>query len=362
MANRILFIAAFATVCFADCARAQSILLTQPQQKKLTQIVRADKEAAALYAGIKREADKALADAPKPIEKIQTEGKLAKDPAKIKTEESLADMHKLEVLGYAYAVDGDAKYAAKAREFILAWAKVNRSAGDPIDDTNLEPLLTAYDLARATFSPAERQTVETYLRGVGQAEIESGQKKHDNAHNNWHSHRLKIVGLIALLLHDKAAIDQTVALYKDQIDHNVHPDGSTYDFYERDALHYHMYDIEPLLTLAIAARNSGVDLYGYQSREGASLAKAVGFLLPFAQGTKTHAEFVNSKVGFDKRRADAGQKEYEAGASFEPRSAVMVLSLAQQFQPSLLEAIQKLLRKASQKYPNWQIVLNEARR
>ena len=174
---------------------AQSILLTQPQQKKLSQIVHADKDAAAIYAGIEREADKALADPPKPIERIQTEGKLAKDPAKIKTEESLADMRKLEVLGYAYAVEGDGEYAAKAREIILAWAKVNRSAGDPIDDTNLEPLLTAYDLACAVFSPAERQTVEAYLRGVAQAEIESGQKKHDNSHNNWHSHRLKIVGL-----------------------------------------------------------------------------------------------------------------------------------------------------------------------
>ena len=163
-------------------------------------------------------------------------------------------------------------------------------------------------------------------------------------------------------MHDKEAIDKTVALYIDQIDHNLHADGSSYDFYERDALHYHMYDIEPLLTLAIAARNSGVDLYGYQSREGASLAKAVAFLLPFAQGTKTHAEFVNSKVGFDKKRADAGQKEYEAGASFEPRSASNVLSLTQQFQPNLLETIQKLSRKASPKYPNWQIVLNDARR
>lgn len=346
----------------AQHARAQSIVLTEPQRKKLAQIVHADKEAASLYAAIKHDADKVLGDAPKPIGNILTEGKLAKDPAKIKTEESLGDMHKLDVLGYAYAVEGDAKYAAKVREFILAWAKINHSAGDPIDDTNLEPLLAAYDFTRSTFSPADRQTVDTYLRSVAQAEIDSGDKKHDNAHNNWHSHRLKIVGLIALLLQNKSAIDQTVALYKDQIDHNVHPDGSTYDFYERDALHYHMYDIEPLLTLAIAARNNSLDLYSYQSKDGATLAKAVAFLLPYAQGTKTHAEFVNSKVTFDKKRADAGQKEYEAGASFEPHSAINVLSLAQQFQPNLLDTIQKLNRHPTQKYPNWQIVLNDARR
>ena len=40
---------------------------------------------------------------------------------------------------------------------------------------------------------------------------------------------------------------------KKQIAANLRPDGSSLDFHERDALHYHCYDLEPLLTLAIAA-------------------------------------------------------------------------------------------------------------
>ena len=270
-------------------------------------------------------------------------------------------MRKLEALGYAYAVESDPKYAAKAREFVLAWAKQNHSLGDPIDDTNLEPLIWVYDLTRETFSPAERKTVDAYLQEVVTAELTTAKLKHNNGYNNWHSHRLKIVGLVALALHDKSLTDEVIALYKDQIDHNLERDGSSRDFHVRDALHYHIYDIAPLLTLAIAARGNGIDLYGYQSPKGATLSTAVDFLVPFATGTKTHAEFVNSKVSFDKKRADAGLKEYQSGSRFQPKSATTALSLAEFFDPKLLDVVQTLSGKKSQRYPTWQILLNEVK-
>ena len=65
---------------------------------------------------------------PDPITAIQSERKLKSDPAKIRTQESLKDMPKLEAIGFAYAVSGKDPYAAKARELVLAWAKRNRSA------------------------------------------------------------------------------------------------------------------------------------------------------------------------------------------------------------------------------------------
>jgi hypothetical protein len=243
-----------------------------------------NKDAGALYIRFKREADRALDDSPHPIERIQSEGKLPKDPAKIETEASLADMRKLEALGYAFAIEDDPKYATKAREFVLAWAKVNHSAGDPIDDTNLEPLIFAYDLTRETFSQEERRIVEAYLQEVVTAELTTAKLKRNNHYNNWHSHRLKIVGLIAFVLQDKPLIEQTVAMYKEQIDHNLEPDGSSYDFHQRDALHYHTYDLAPLLTLAIAAQSNGVDLYSYRSTKGATLGKGVDILAAVCSG------------------------------------------------------------------------------
>ncbi|HEY2761120.1 MAG TPA: alginate lyase family protein [Pirellulales bacterium] len=336
----------------------QSIWLSAPQQKRLVELVQNDPVAAALYGEYKRAADRALTSEPNPIDAILTEGKLPQDPAKLKTEASLGDMPKIGALGYVFVVSADAKYADKAREFILAWARTNHSAGDPIDDTNLEPLIVTYDLTRYTFSPDERAIVDRYLREVVAAELATAKSKKNNHYNNWHSHRLKIVGLIAFTLHDQALIDETARLYKEQIDHNIEADGSTYDFHERDALHYHIYDIAPLLTLAIVAHNNGVDLYSYRSASGATLKIAVDFLLPYARGIKTHAEFVNSKVSFDRKRAEAGAKAYQAGSPFQPGSATSILAVAEFFDPSLLELVQTLSHKPAQKYPSWQSVLN----
>jgi hypothetical protein len=117
-----------------------------------------------------------------------------------------------------------------------------------------------------------------------------------------------------------------------------------------------------LLTVASAARNNDIDLYSYQSPQGASLGKAVKFLVLFADGTKLHPEFVNSKVGFDRKRAEAGEKEYEAGSAFQPRSALAALEKAELFDPSLLALVKKLVRREAQKYPTWESVLNAARR
>ncbi|HEX8916216.1 MAG TPA: alginate lyase family protein [Humisphaera sp.] len=346
----------------AAAARGQSVVLTPAQTAKLRELVKADAEAARHFDKLRRRADAALADAPDPIANIETQGKLKTDPAKVRTGESLKDMAKLEALGYAYAVTGEAKYAEKARAFVLAWAKANKPDGDPIDETNLDDLIVAYDLTRATFGAADREAVEKYLGKLADAELETARKKKDNGHNNWHSHRLKILGLVAYATADKKLIAHVAAEYREQVDKNLRPDGSSFDFHERDALHYHLYDVKPLLALAVAARNNGTDLYGHKSADGASLGKSVAFVVPYAEGKKTHAEFVHSKVAFDKKRAESGDKHYEAGHPFDPKSAGSTLALAEAFDPTLLPLVTKLTKPDAKRFPTWETVLNAARR
>lgn len=147
------------------------ISLSAPQRTVLARLVQTDPDARALFAGLEKTALNALADAPNPIKTIQTEGKLDRDPVKIRTRQSLQDMAKLEALGWTASVDeadgvplsGDA-HAIKAKQFILAWASVNQPTGDPIDETNLGRLFVAYDLTRPAFSPQEQQTVDHWLR------------------------------------------------------------------------------------------------------------------------------------------------------------------------------------------------------
>jgi hypothetical protein len=346
-------------VGLAACATAgPSVSLTGPQCGRLAALIHSDPQAAAQFAPIKQAADDALTAKPDPIAVILTEGKLASDPVKIRTWQSLGDMGQLQSLGYAFAVTNNPAYADKIREFVLAWARTNHSAGDPIDDTNLEGLLIAYDLTRDRFASADRDVADRYLRNFAAAEIKTGEQSVHTSVNNWNSHRLKIVGMIAFALHDRALIDHTVKAYQKQIQDNLLPDGSSIDFHERDALRYHTYDLTPLLTLAVAARNNGLDLYDYHAPSGSSLAGGVAFLLPFATGAQTHQEFIHSTVDFDRQRAAAGQAEYKAGSHWEPQNAILALEKAEAFDRSLLPLLVRLTRSPGDRFPTWQTVLN----
>src|ERR1700743_2597097 len=139
----------FAIVSFFLAAgsglRAGTVSLLPDEITQLRSLVATNAEAKTLFAAWERAAKRALNDTPDPIEKITTEGKLAGNPEKVRTEKSLGDMNKIEALGWAWTVANDAQYATKAREFILAWAKINRPDGDAINETALEPLITSYD-------------------------------------------------------------------------------------------------------------------------------------------------------------------------------------------------------------------------
>lgn len=79
-----------------------------------------------------------------------------------------------------YAVTGEAKYAAKAREFLLAWAKGNHpttAAQDPdvlgssYESHGYFSFAYAYDLTKASgvYSDADKTTITTYFRTAAKA-------------------------------------------------------------------------------------------------------------------------------------------------------------------------------------------------
>lgn len=360
-------VAALSLALLAPAARAAegpTLVLTKSQLPKLATLVHDNADAAKVFDPIRKAADAALTVTPDPVPTIVSEGKLASNPDKKRTWKALDDMGRMSALSWTHVVTGDAKYAAKGREFILAWAKTNRSQGNPINDTNLEPLIVSYDLLADTFSPDDKQTVETYLRETYAAEYKTG---HNGSHtnvNNWNSHRIKIEGLAAYALRDEKLVAEAIAEYKKQIGQNLKPDGSSIDFEERDALHYQEYDLRPLMTFAAAARNNGEpDLYAWAAPNGASLAKGMAFLKPFCEGARQHPEFVNSKVDFDRQRAAAGQAEYRAGRIWDPREGLGCVERAELWEPDLKPLAVKLSKSpGSDAYPTWQTVLNAVAR
>jgi hypothetical protein len=313
---------------------------------------------------LQRIANAALEEDPNPMDTIRTEGLLQGDPRKTATWDALRDMHKMYALALTWRVTRRRDYLDKTSTYLIAWADSNRSRGDPIDDTNLDPAIEAFDLVKDQLVPAEVRRISRWLRQAADAEIHAGWNRPERAtaHNNWNSHRLKIIGEIGFAIGDKALQDYAVKGIQEQIGHNLQPDGRSEDFISRDALHYHVYDLDPLLKLAIVLKKAtGVDYYHYTAPSGSSLAKSVEWLLPFVDGRQTHAEFVNSTVDFDRRRAQNGEAGYKAGTLFDPRTGLQTLLLAAWFDPQLL-ATARTLAGTGDGYPGWQAVINELSR
>lgn len=348
-----------ATILFSALVRlaAGPVSLEPAEILQLRALVATNAAAAKQFSGIHRSADAALRDTPNPIAKVVTEGRLANDPQKVRTWDSLADMNKIQSLAWAWAVTGDSRYSDQARKFILAWAAVNQPDGDAINETEFGPLIVSYDLLRGTFPEPDRRKVDAWLHY--KAFVLWNDRR--GLSGNWFSHRLKIVGLIGWTIHDPALIADAVNGFHQQINRNLMPNGASSDFYLRDALHYHLYDVEPLLMLARTAGRSGQIFFDYQGKNGATLQRAVDFIVPFATGEKTHVEFLNSKVSFDKKRAENGQPEYQPHL-WQPRQSVELFSEAAWFRPEYGVLAARLAGHPGETFFNWQMVINAVSR
>jgi hypothetical protein len=320
----------------------------------------ASAEVRKFYVAFQLVADKALSEEPHPIDTIRTEGLLQGNPKKTATRAALTDMPRMYALALVYRVNGDGKYLSKAISYLKAWAMQNTPNGDPIDDTNLDDAIEAYDMIKEKLAPADAALIESWLRRTAEVEINGPHNRPNRATatNNWNSHRLKIIGEIAFSLHDTTLQHYTINGLKQQVEVNLNPDGSSTDFVSRDALHYHVYDLEPLLTLCIVLqRATGVDYYWKRSVTGSSIERSVNWLLPYLNGEKTHPEFVNSTVQFDRDRAKNNEAAYKSGTLFDPKNGVLTLLLAGYFDETLLPLTRQLLN-TQDRYPAWQSVVN----
>jgi hypothetical protein len=355
---------AFIGCLFLTGLKAQWVSLNHQEIRQLQKLISTDSSAEKRYREMENKANAALTQMPRPVDTIISEGHLATDQKKINTVKSLADMQKIYSLAIVYQITKKKEYRNKCVEFLLAWARTNRGVGNPINDTKLDAVWESYDLLKKEISRNNRAIIEQWMKQVADTEIVVflAKKSNKSTYNNWNSHRIKVVGLIAYTLNNAAYQTYTDSSIRIQIRENLYPDGSGMDFKDRDALHYHIYTLEPLLKIAtVIKRATGKDYFTYQSPSGSSIQKSVAFLVPFATGEKIHHEFVNSKVSFDRKRADNKEPGYTIGADFQPATAEDALSYAAWFNDADTPIIQKLLH-TGERYPNWQLLLNAARR
>jgi hypothetical protein len=252
----------------------------------------------------------ALSRPPGAIPQLHTEGTL---PGKGIREISLVakrDQPIMLDLAIAWRLTDDRAFLDQASKYLDAWARIYQMSFNPIDETGFDTMAMASDLTAADLPRDVRERLDVFWRRMAVGYLDAIDAGPKNPATNWQSHRIKLATLAAFRTGDQLLIDRARAAFRKQIAANLRPDGSTYDFEERDALHYVTYDLEPLLMAALAAKAHGENWYGWSAPNGASLPRSLSWLAEFARGNRTHIEFANSKVQFDRDRAAAGQAEY----------------------------------------------------
>jgi hypothetical protein len=302
-----------------------SFAIVSPAVAEKLQTLVDTKEAKSVVA----KADAALTQAPGPIPRMHTEGTLPHQGIWDISIKAGGDWPIMLNLALAWQITHDPKYLQAEDKYLNAWVDVYKVSFNPIDETNFDRVILAYDLTKSGLSEATRQKVDAFLKDMSQGYLTRIENKEDPG--NWQSHRIKLATLSAFSLGDEALIAQAKTAFTKHVTVNILPDGSTYDFHHRDALHYTVYDLEPLIMCALAARAHRQDWYHAASPSQPSVALAIDWLVPYATGEQTHEEFVHSTVKFDAERAQAGMKGYSG--PWEPRTSMFLFQLATIFDP-----------------------------
>jgi hypothetical protein len=178
--------------------------------------------------------------------------------------------------GLLHQVTGDARYSAKARQVLLAYAEKYASyprhttrgedkigggkvGAQSLDESTwLITMTQAADLVWTSLSQTERETAAAKLLQPAARQVIL---PHRMGVHNIQCWKNSAVGLVGFLLEDKeliaAALDDAGSGFHAQIAKGINADGAWWE----GAWGYHFYTINALLPLTEAARSRGIDLY-----------------------------------------------------------------------------------------------------
>lgn len=241
---------------------------------------------------------------------VHTQGLLPHEGDRDVSQLSQEDWRQTLVQALAWCVSGNAAYATRAVAYIDAWVAAYSPSFDPIDETDLADLLLGFDLVQDRLSPSTVEKTRQLGRQLATGYL-GAQRVGDRSTglNNWQSHRIKLAVAGAYVSGDAALIAAARDGFVTHVDRNINSDGRTFDFAQRDAMHYVVYDLDPLLMAASMAAAHEQDWYGATEIHG-KLAQALNWLRPYALGEREHEEFVHSTVAFDARRASVNVKGF----------------------------------------------------
>lgn len=302
-----------------------------------------------------RAANTVLARPPHPLPVVHTEGTLPHHGIHDESAIAQRDWPAMLNLALAYRLTADPRYRRAEETYFSAWLAAYRVSFNPIDETNLDQVILAFDAAGAELTAGTRQAMAGFLRTMAEGYLAkiAREKPEDTA--NWQSHRIKLITLAAYALGDPELVAGAHRVFTRQLSVNIRPDGSVVDFPKRDALHYVVYDLEPLTVAALAAQAHGADWFHPASPGAPAVSQALDWLNPFALGRRTHQEFVHSSIRFDAERAAAGEKGY--AGPWDPATSVYLYQLASLADPAYRPVLDHLTQATGAKPAAWTLLL-----
>lgn len=269
-------------------------------------------------------AESSVSSSPNPIAVMDIEGNLNSSDAVIVN----TDMDIAISCGIRYQFTGESAHIEQATRYLMAWAAVYIPMGNPITEEVFFKYVAAYDIAKGSISRSKKLVIDAFLRRLfyaGTAFI--ALRDPVLSHSNFESRGLMLLTAIAYALDDREMKAYCLTLYDSQIRLNilaagtigtsipyvigavptgvlstVVEAGTTFDFYHRDAVLYHVASVNGLLFAALVAQNNGENWFARTSASGKKLNDGVVFAYPFATGARTHIDFANSFVSFDSTR------------------------------------------------------------
>lgn len=334
------------------------IPLNEAQRSRLRHLVVTDEEAADLAAAAKHEAVPLLDGEPRPLEVIHYEGLVNTDPRRIASVKKLRDMAKVARLVRYWQTTGDQRAAEAIRRFTIAWTKTYRLTGNDVNENKFQPMLVGYLALRETFDPNRHQRIDRWVEKLGRLHLKA--VRESTHFTNRYAKHVRLLATTARILDRDKWLDETRNGIRRYVSNALDADGTSRDLKRRDSLSYHASGLKVMLELAMLMGQRGRELYTWTGPDGGSLNKSVDYVVPYAMGRKVHREWVDTKVGLDRRRAKAGLEKYKPGKPYDPNHAQALMEKASYFDPGLVRVVHHLSHSEAERLPTWQMLMNAA--
>lgn len=277
-----------------------------------------------------------------PIERFELAGTLNGHPGHVRSDSAKRPFGAIFALAVASRTAAEPLRSGSLRSAtaaLLAWARVYRPTGNPIDEWFFVPLLQAADLIAPGLDQADRRTVLSWageFAVAGDAFFAAKADRNPGRVNNWMARRLLIRTVAATVAGPTPLRAQLPGQLSEFTARNYiagpsgRPDGRTFDFRQRDALHYHIAAVQPLVEIALYAP----DLIEAPVRT--AVLSGLEFLRPYFLQQAAHTEFAATTNSFDLARRDDGNPVFQQ-RPWDPDHGRVVLRLARPAFPEIWE-------------------------